>query len=77
MLAQTALLPHLSQRRQIYVLDPKAPDTDFVVSSTHVSPWPMASLADVSALTDDRRRRGYTVVFERDGWQVLKRGGGG
>jgi len=75
--AQTALLPHLSQRSHIYVLDPAAPDTDFVVSSTHVSPWPMASLAEVSTLTEERRRRGYTVVFERDGWQLLKRGGGG
>jgi uncharacterized membrane protein len=71
--AQTALLPHLSQRSQIYVLDPAAPDTDFIVSTTHVSPWPMASLAQLSELIDERRRRGYTVEVERDGWQLMRK----
>ncbi|HEX5107240.1 MAG TPA: DUF2079 domain-containing protein [Vicinamibacterales bacterium] len=71
--AQTALLPHLSQRNHIYVLDPGAPDTDFIVSTSHVSPWPVASLDQLSELVAARRRRGYTVQVDRDGWQLLRR----
>jgi uncharacterized membrane protein len=71
--AQTALLPHLSQRREIFILETGAPDAEYVVSSTHVSPWPLNSLDEVTVLTEERRRRGYTAVFEEDGWLLLRR----
>lgn len=71
--AQTALLPHMSQRRSIYMLEAGAPDADFVVASTHVDPWPAATLDEIAALTAERRRRGYVVVLEEDGWLVLRR----
>jgi uncharacterized membrane protein len=70
---QTALLPHISERQSIYMLEAGAPEAEFVVASTHVSPWPAASLEEIAALVDDRRRRGYAVVFEEDGWVVLRR----
>jgi uncharacterized membrane protein len=72
--AQAAVAPHLSQRNLIYMLDANAPDADFVVAAAALSPWPAARYADLSALLETRRRRGYTVNFERDGWLVLQRG---
>jgi uncharacterized membrane protein len=71
--ALAAVLPHLSERRLAFLLQPGAPDADFVVSSGGLSAWPMADDAAVAALMADRRARGYQVVHERDGWTVLAR----
>jgi uncharacterized membrane protein len=71
--AQTALLPHLSARRTVFMLEAGAPEADYVVASTHVSPWPAATLEEIAALTEERQRRGYTVVYDEDGWLVLRR----
>jgi hypothetical protein len=37
------------------------------------TPAPNATAPDAAALVDERRRRGYAVVFERDSWVVLRR----
>ncbi|MBZ5558207.1 MAG: DUF2079 domain-containing protein [Acidobacteriia bacterium] len=71
--AQAAIVPHLSRRNLIYMLDAKAPDADFVVAAADLSPWPVARFADLAPLLEDRRRHGYTVVFDQDGWIVLRR----
>ena len=51
-----------------------APDADFVVMSDSLSPWPVASVGELTMLIENRLTRGYTVVFERSGWTVLRRG---
>jgi uncharacterized membrane protein len=71
--AQTAAAPHLTHRRDLFRLDPQAPDADYVIAVPERSPWPNADAAAVHALVAERRRRGYAVVFERDGWVVLRR----
>jgi uncharacterized membrane protein len=71
--AQTAIAPHLSQRERLYVLQPGAPDADFVIASHVLDPWPMSSVEEISLLLADRERRGYVVVFSENGWTVLKR----
>jgi uncharacterized membrane protein len=71
--AQTALVPHLSQRRTIYMLDAGSPDTEFLVTSVHVGPWPLESHDQIAAIIADRRRRGYETWLDRDGWMVLRR----
>lgn len=71
--AQAAIVPHLSQRAQIFVLDAKAPDADYVIASTDLSPWPALNTGDISRLIDERKERGYQPVFEHGGWVVLKR----
>ena len=71
--AQAAVVPHLSQRDSIYMLDPAAPDAEFVIAGADLSPWPNASYADIQLLLDDRQRRGYRVIFEENGWTVLRR----
>lgn len=71
--AQTAILPHLSERDLAYSLTPDAPDADFVVAAVDIDPWPLAGRADIERLLDERRSHGYTTVFAQAGWVVLKR----
>ena len=71
--AQTAVAPHLALRKDLFRLDPEAPEADYVIAVDGRSPWPNATAGDVNALLAERRRRGYLVVFERDGWVVLRR----
>jgi uncharacterized membrane protein len=71
--AQAAVLPHLSERESAYVLRPGAPNADYVVAATGLSPWPMDDDAAIRSLLEERRAQGYRVVLERDGWTVLRR----
>ena len=71
--AMAEIVPHLSRREQIYILKPDAPDADYVLASTRLSPWPLESDGEVAALLAERRARGYTVEFEGDSWVLLRR----
>jgi uncharacterized membrane protein len=70
--AQASLVPHLSQRSTIYVLDPHAPESEYVVTQANLSPWPNVSRDAVQGLVEERQRRGYVVIYARDGWTLLK-----
>ena len=70
--AQTALLPHLSQRRTIYMLEPGVPDADYLVATTHLDPWPVETMEGMSRLIEERRQRGYKTIFEEDGWLLMR-----
>jgi hypothetical protein len=72
--ATSALVPHLSHRRAIYVLDRRpVPDTEFL--AIDVSTWmhPL-TLADVGELIARKRRAGFGVVCSRRTAAVLARG---
>ena len=71
--AQAAIVPHLSQRPRIFVLDGNPPDADYVVMAKHLSPWPLVDIAELTTVAHNRFGSGYSAVFERDGWTVLKR----
>ena len=72
--AQAAIVPHLSQRDRIYMLEGGAPDADFVIAaSSRVSPWPAANPEAVDAWLEERRQAGYREILAKDGWVVLKR----
>jgi uncharacterized membrane protein len=71
--AQHAVVPHVSERRHVYGLDPDAPDAEYVIATEHRTPWPNPSLESLRALLAARRARGYETMFERDGWTVLRR----
>ena len=73
--AQAAIAPHLSGRRTIFMLDGEARETEYVIAADALSPWPAASVQELRSWVEDRQRRGYTTVFERDGWLVLRRNG--
>lgn len=72
--AQAAIVPHLSNRDQIFVLDGSAPEADYVLMSDSLSPWPAENVTELRMLVENRRARGYTVIFQRSGWTVLRRG---
>ena len=71
--AQAAIVPHLSQRPVIHMLDGSAPDADYVIAAEGLSPWPANLFGELQMLLENRRMRGYTVFFERNGWIVLRR----
>jgi len=71
--AQAAIVPHLSARARIYVLDDHAPDADYVIASDSLSPWPSTRFSELRALLEQRQARRYSVAFEQDGWIVLRR----
>ena len=77
--AQSAIAPHLTRRQTIYMLRTEGPaasaDADFVVAAAADLPsWPLSSSDDVRKQLSMYVRRGYTTVFEEQGWVVLARG---
>lgn len=77
--AQAALLPHLSHRRTLYLLDQEGKDADLLAASMRLSPWPGDDHHRLTAWIDAKRQAGYRTIFERDGWVLLERpapGGG-
>lgn len=71
-IAQAAIGPHLSQRDELYVLRNGQRDAEVVIASRALNPWPFADAAALAAALEQHRLRGYRVVFERDGWTVLR-----
>jgi hypothetical protein len=71
--AQGAIVPHLSHRERIYVLKDGAPDADVVIAATRVNPYPNDNADAIAKLVNERRARGYSVVFDDLGWIVLRR----
>jgi uncharacterized membrane protein len=71
--AQTAILPHLSERDRAFNLTTDAPDADYFIAAIGVDPWPLPDAGAVQREIDARRARGYSTVFAQSGWIVLKR----
>ena len=42
-IAQTAVAPHLTHRKDLFRLDPQAPEADYVIAVPERSPWPNAT----------------------------------
>lgn len=70
--AQAGLLPHLSQRQKIYVLDEDAPDADYVIALMTMSPWPLSHQDQLAELIKERQAQRYVTIFNDAGWIVLK-----
>ncbi|MDT4955238.1 MAG: hypothetical protein QOJ02_3376 [Acidobacteriota bacterium] len=73
--AQGAITPHLSHRRELYLLNPLAssPDSDFIIASERLSPFPFPSFQDIEYYLDTQQARGYRKIFEEEGWVILRR----
>jgi uncharacterized membrane protein len=70
---QAAIIPHLSQRHAIWVLDGNRRDADYVIAAAHLSPWPASSADELRVWLEGQRARGYITVVEQDGWTLLRR----
>jgi uncharacterized membrane protein len=73
-ITQGPITPHLTHRRNVYVLHPAIiiPDADFIIASERLSPHPFLSNQDIKAYLEYQQTRGYRKIFEEDGWFVLK-----
>lgn len=71
--AQTPITPHLAHRHELYVLAPEVSDTEYLVASLVLDPWPNNSRDEIAALVADRQAQGYTTLFNEDGWVVLRK----
>jgi uncharacterized membrane protein len=72
-IAQAAVVPHLSRRERIFIFDANAPDADYLVAAERLNPWPLGSSDELRTLIAARRSRGYHPIVEKDGWVVLRR----
>jgi uncharacterized membrane protein len=73
--ATSALVPHLSHRKEIYVLDRRPlPDTDYYALDASTWIFPLTG-ADVELIAAERRRAGYDVVCEGGPTTILSRRG--
>jgi uncharacterized membrane protein len=76
-LAQSSLVPHLSHRPIIDMINAKsvqaAPTEDYVVVCLMTGYWPLSHQADLLNLLKTRENQGYAVLFNQDGWVVLKK----
>jgi uncharacterized membrane protein len=70
--AQAAVVPHLSLRDRINVLDDRAPDADYVLACASLSPWPASAFDELRRLLGQRKAAGYEVMVEREGWMILR-----
>jgi uncharacterized membrane protein len=72
--ATSALVPHLSHRERIWVLDHRGiPQTDVYAIDVYTWMYPF-TLRDVRALVDEKLTNGYGVTCTAPGTVVLRRG---
>jgi uncharacterized membrane protein len=72
-IAQPAIASRIGHRDGLVVLDGESHDAEFVVASAWLSPWPAQSVDELAQWLQRYRVRGYTAVFDRSGWIVLRR----
>jgi hypothetical protein len=74
--AQSSLLPHLSRREHVYLLEERTLDggqAEFVAATSRLGEWPAPNHEVLAEWIEARRRAGYRTIFERDGWVLLQR----
>jgi uncharacterized membrane protein len=75
-LAQDAIVPHLSHRQTIHSLGQdtmsKPPTDQFIITCRNLSPWPLEP-PDIEAFLKASLKRGYQRIFDEQGWIVLEK----
>jgi uncharacterized membrane protein len=73
-IASNAIVPHLTHRNIVKLLSPRSRDESYIIASISSSPAPgFAKRASVQQYIAKREAHGYTVVFDRRGWIVLRK----
>lgn len=73
--AQGVVVPHLSHRERVYMLDETDHDVDFVIAVIYLSPWPSATEEELRGHLNRYVARGYRTTFDEHGWLVMARPG--
>ena len=73
--ASGLITPHLTHRREIYMLSPltKIPDAEFIIASERLDSFPFPNFEEVRYYLDYQQARGYRRVFDQEGWIILQR----
>jgi uncharacterized membrane protein len=72
--AQGAIAPHLTHRQQIFLLQPGVEaESDFVVAGRALALFPLSDGDELDRLLEERRAQGYTTLYEKDGWVLLRK----
>lgn len=75
-LAQSSLIPHLTHRQVIDRAEENwkesPPSDDYAVFSLGENAWPL-NRQEIVELIELKKSQGYKVIFEKDGWFVLKK----
>ncbi len=74
-LAQDTIVPHLSHRPNIYMIDVNTlgMDCDYFVACKALPSWPLEGFEPIEKNIGQKLEKGYLKVFEGDGWTVLMR----
>jgi uncharacterized membrane protein len=77
-MAQSPIVPHLSHRSDIYLMSDidlaRHPDEEYLVACDRLDVWPFDDLKPIEKYLKAKGAAGYSRVYEKDGWVVLKRG---
>jgi uncharacterized membrane protein len=77
-LAQQTIVPHLSHRKIIRLMDPDSISRereDYVIACRYLYCGPLADFGQVEQCLRLREKKGYQKIFDQNGWIVLKRAG--
>ncbi len=75
-IAQNPIVPHLSERNNIYILKPDMvypSGIEYILASSNVGLWPYTSFSQIQKYLNSEQKDGYKMIFSEDGWYVLKR----
>ncbi len=74
-IAQDTIIPHLSHRREIYLLDGGncSTDCDYLVACRKLNSWPSENYGPIQDCVRQMLNHGYTSVFEDPDWVLLKK----
>ena len=76
-LAQDAIIPHLSHRSTIESLRKitiTRPTRDkYIIVCQNISPWPILDFSEIASYVDLEQKNGYEKIFEKNGWIVLEK----
>lgn len=74
--AQAPVVPHLSQRRHIFLLAYNLvtiPDADYIIACEQLGTFPYPGFQEIKQYLDAQQDKGYRKIFEEDGWIILQR----
>jgi uncharacterized membrane protein len=78
-MAQSPIVPHLSHRKDIYLMSDidfgRHPNEDYLVACDRLNVWPFDDLGPIERYLKAKEAAGYSKVYEKDGWIVLKKAG--
>ncbi len=72
--AQSSLVPHISERKSIYLFPYQDDSADYIFLDTTSSPYPLQSLSYINEVKQVVIGGNYGVVDAQDGYLLLKRG---